>query len=94
MPNDKGFSCPACSFRMDVIDSRPSKIEGQPAMRRRRRCKNCETRITTYEIAGAQDIEDLRFSLGRIMMMAKNAHSALTILIDQYGHMITREDRK
>jgi transcriptional regulator NrdR family protein len=89
----ESFKCPACSFGMKIIDSRPAHIEEQPAVRRRRVCANCNTRITTYEIAGAQDLEDLRFSLGRIMMMAKNAHNALTILIDQYGSMVTREDR-
>jgi transcriptional regulator NrdR family protein len=89
----ESFKCPACTFGMSIIDSRPAHIEGQQAIRRRRVCKNCNTRLTTYEVAGAQDLEDLRFSLGRIMMMAKNAHNALTILIDQYGSMAAREDR-
>jgi hypothetical protein len=88
------FKCPACGFgSMMVMDSRPSKVGEEPAVRRRRKCKNCDTRITTYEIAGAQDIEDLRFSLGRIIGLARNAQSALTILLDQYEPLRARLDR-
>ena len=87
MSNDEGFRCPACSYRMNVIDSRATKLNDRQAVRRRRHCPNCNTRITTYEIAGAQDVEDLRFSLGRIMSMARMARSALVTLLDEYDKM-------
>ena len=89
----EGFKCPACSFRMDVIDSRPTTVNEKPTVRRRRKCKNCNTRITTYEMAAEQDVEDLRFALGTVMASARNAQSALAILLDQYEPLLTRKDR-
>lgn len=89
----ESFKCPACSFGMRVMDSRPtsSTINGQAGVRRRRECLNCKTRITTYEVSGATDIEDLRFSLGRIIGLARNANAALTNLLDEYEKFVVRE---
>lgn len=87
------FKCPSCGFGMRVVDSRPSTIDKATAIRRRRVCRNCNTRITTYEIAGAQDVEDLRFSLGRVVGLARNAQSALANMLDEYEKLLVRGDR-
>lgn len=42
--------CPKCDGRMDVKDSRPSTYQGRASVRRRRRCRQCGERCTTYEI--------------------------------------------
>lgn len=45
------LSCPSCgSDRLTVVDSRP--FEGM--VRRRRRCSDCEHRMTTYEVTSYQ----------------------------------------
>ena len=42
------MKCPFCgSFEDQVLDSRP--IEHTSAIKRRRECKNCKKRYTTYE---------------------------------------------
>ncbi|MCH2144481.1 MAG: transcriptional regulator NrdR [Phycisphaerales bacterium] len=42
--------CPYCGhYDSKVIDSRSSDREGGSSIRRRRECKSCETRFTTYE---------------------------------------------
>jgi hypothetical protein len=89
----EGFKCPACGFGMAVVDSRPTTVDNNQGCRRRRVCKNCNTRITTYEITAAKDTEDLRLSLGRMMGLARNAQSALTILLDQYEPLLARKDK-
>ncbi len=48
--------CPRCHSKRDkVLDSRPSR-EGD-AIRRRRQCKACDYRFTTYESYEAQDLQ-------------------------------------
>ena len=41
-----GLRCAACQSRLEVVDSRQSG----PTIRRRRRCKGCGARTTTFEI--------------------------------------------
>ncbi len=51
------LACPECgSQRNDVKDSRHAERNGfaGPYIRRRRRCRNCHERFTTYEIGGAR----------------------------------------
>lgn len=47
------LSCPSCGAGLEVKDSRPSTWHGQPAIRRRRRCKKCQWRGSTYEVLDA-----------------------------------------
>lgn len=42
--------CPQCGGRMDVKDTRPSTYESVDAICRRRCCRDCGHRVTTYEI--------------------------------------------
>lgn len=45
-----GVQCPSCgSFDFSTIDSRASKR--MATVRRRKKCFNCDGRITTYEVA-------------------------------------------
>ena len=41
-----GYECPVCQSPMSVLDSRTAPLGG---VRRRRECKSCSHRITTYE---------------------------------------------
>lgn len=51
MPNDP--ACPACgSEHSHTTDTRAGSLESLPARRRRRECKQCAHRWTTYEISG------------------------------------------
>ena len=59
---------------MDVKDSRPSEIEGVQTIRRRRQCRGCGTRVTTYEMV---DIGDL---LRRLRAVVREAHHANKML--------------
>lgn len=45
MPAPTGYPCPTCGQSMEVIDSRRS----DDAIRRRRICRGCRLRLTTYE---------------------------------------------
>ena len=87
------FSCKACGYSLEVTDSRPTKVNGLQAVRRRRRCKSCNSRITTYEFEAFEDIEDIKFSLGRILVLARMAHSGLGNLIDQYDKMVGKDEQ-
>lgn len=46
-----GFYC-ACGGKMGVVDSRPTTFSGEPAVRRRRKCRKCGHRDSTFEISG------------------------------------------
>ena len=47
-PNPYGIICPQCGTKgTRVIDSRPA--DESAAIRRRRRCRKCHGRFTTYE---------------------------------------------
>lgn len=44
--------CPSCrGTKIAVIDSRPGSAAQNAPIRRRRKCKACEHRWTTYEVA-------------------------------------------
>jgi len=43
------FPCPRCGGASEVKDSRPSSIGGSSAVRRRRMCRGCGARWTTWE---------------------------------------------
>lgn len=43
------FQCPKCQSPTGVLDSRPGP--GGRTIRRRRVCRTCENRFTTYELA-------------------------------------------
>ena len=43
--------CPECGVDTEVIDSRHDK---HGRIRRRRQCKNCAARFTTYEVSASE----------------------------------------
>lgn len=48
----RGMKCPACGYDdSKVIDSRP--VEENNSIRRRRECRKCHSRYTTYEVIEA-----------------------------------------
>lgn len=54
------FPCPLCNKATCVTDSRPAgKVDGLTAIRRRRECKTCFHRFTTFE----SEIGSLKLSL-------------------------------
>jgi transcriptional regulator NrdR family protein len=49
--DSNGIHCPHCSQGItQVMDSRPSHIGIHEAIRRRRRCRGCNYRFSTFEI--------------------------------------------
>lgn len=49
--NNYGYGIPCkCGGKTQVLDSRPVKVQGSAAIRRRRSCVQCGARFTTYEI--------------------------------------------
>src|ERR1051326_7078698 len=84
------YSCPGCGQRMDVKDSRPSEIEGVQTIRRRRQCRGCGTRVTTYEMV---DIGDLLRRLRAVVREAHHANkmlSAVLALADEESEQATK----
>jgi transcriptional regulator NrdR family protein len=56
--DSNGIHCPHCSNGItEVIDSRPSHIGIHEAVRRRRRCRSCDYRFSTFEIPEATFLE-------------------------------------
>lgn len=54
----------ACGGLYICVDSRPSELDTLPAVRRRKRCRACGARTTTYELS-ARDLEKLTESAGK-----------------------------
>jgi transcriptional regulator NrdR family protein len=50
------MKCPVCSGRLDIKDSRPTVVEGLATVRRRRHCRECKGRLTTYEIVDGREL--------------------------------------
>lgn len=47
-----GYACPHCAgVATEVVDSRPGLVLGHVSVRRRRKCKACGLRFTTFEVA-------------------------------------------
>lgn len=46
------FVCPFCKGPTYVVSSAPTSYETLPAARRRRECKSCKSRFTTFEVLG------------------------------------------
>ena len=75
------MKCPKCGEKVDVIDSRPPFMGGGndgTMVRRRRSCKNCLHRFTTYEVT-EQVIKTLLADQGRLVVLqdAMNGRGAL-----------------
>lgn len=64
------FPCQNCGHgESDVIDSRGSKIMGHVTVRRKRVCKNCGAKYSTFELF-AHDVEYLnRIEVGAEKML-------------------------
>jgi hypothetical protein len=90
------FPCPLCTTKMNIVDSRPTLLGNANAVRRRRKCPSCDHRLTTYECEIIKDVEDVRFMLGRVLGLAKNAATGLANFVDHYEQEIglSRPDRK
>lgn len=53
LPARQEGNCPSCGGGpAQVVDSRPTTLDAEPMIRRRRRCGSCAHRWTTYEISG------------------------------------------
>lgn len=53
MHKPDGLTCPRCTGTTGVIDSRAARLGDLPTIRRRRRCRACDHRFTTYELDAA-----------------------------------------
>jgi transcriptional regulator NrdR family protein len=57
------LTCPSCgSSDITVADSRPARLGDIPTIRRRRKCRACDHRSTTYEL-GQEVIHRIEISL-------------------------------
>lgn len=69
-----GYSCPHCEgVATEVVDSRPGLVRGHVSVRRRRKCKACGLRFTTFEVAAdlvrqADEAARLRRRLLRLLV--------------------------
>jgi len=90
------FPCPLCGTKMGIVDSRPTLLGNAAAVRRRRKCLQCNHRLTTYECEAIKDAEDMRTALGRVVGLARNAVGGLANFIDHYEQELglSRPDRK
>ena len=88
------YPCSQCGARMQTKDTRPAMYLGRPAVRRRRACKRCQFRETTYELAeSVLARSDTR--LQRTMPRLRQAQAAIEELIAEYdGVSHAGEDRK
>ena len=48
------MKCSGCGNEARVTDSRPTQLYGVECIRRRRICKHCKARVTTYELTPEQ----------------------------------------
>lgn len=77
--------CEKCgSHRIGVLDSRPVQRMKFPVIRRRRRCRECGHRWTTYEVSESQfdTIKKLEFLIVQIETMAREAEKARAALLE------------
>lgn len=72
--------CVKCKFgTSDVIDSRPSLDSNVRAIRRRRKCRNCGHRFTTYEVSSEMRDAAIESEIKRVIEDAEARFSrALT----------------
>lgn len=77
----------ACGGITDVTDSRTAKLGEAPAIRRRRRCRVCSARLTTFECSA--DLIRIgtpakEHELGRVIEGLKTLTSALASINRRY----------
>ena len=86
--DSNGIHCPKCSNGItEVIDSRPSHIGIHEAIRRRRKCRGCDYRFSTFEIpettfaemqSDRQKIISSRVKLGKILEQLNGGSDEIT----------------
>lgn len=69
------FPCIACRTpNAEVMDSRPTHVNDLPAVRRRRRCKTCGHRFTTFEVSevdtSQEKVDAARVALRTMILMS------------------------
>ena len=78
------MQCPICSSNdIKVIDSRQNKCETIKLIRRRRQCRRCGYRYTTYELTEEclQQLVMIKFDKKKEMI--KQAVAKINILLDE-----------
>lgn len=87
-----GFSCPQCGGRMDTKDSRPTTFREEKSVRRRRHCRGCSFRITTFEVVDrAWHAEVKIIAMREAMRRAADALQALLALNDAIDQELQTE---
>lgn len=77
------FPCVKCGGYTAVVDSRPTTYRGAHSIRRRRRCKQCGYRVSTFEVVDEDDnFIDRR--LPKVIAAARDVRLALTNLIERF----------
>jgi hypothetical protein len=70
---------------MQVIDSRAARFHGTPAIRRRRRCRKCGARLTTFEMVATERTPDIPMSELRAMVLV--LQTALDIIREKVANI-------
>ena len=78
------FPCPHCDGRMEVKDSRPTSFRGRTSVRRRRHCRKCGHRLTTYETISTTTEQQADVRLAAVMLTMRRAHEAMGQLIANF----------
>lgn len=82
------FPCPNCqSDSVDVRDSRPCEHQGRPSIRRRRHCRKCRHRFTTFEIIDRAGPASEASRILAIKRVATNLQRAVNDLSDLYDQI-------
>jgi transcriptional regulator NrdR family protein len=58
--SERSYLCPKCNNPLKVIDSRPTTFMGEKTIIRRRKCRVCPNRFTTYEISEDNLVKNMR----------------------------------
>lgn len=75
-----GFPCPKCGDRLDTKDTRFTHHAGRASVRRRRQCRKCKKRFTSYEVLEGRYE---RANAAAVLNMVRKLHHATGGLIEE-----------
>jgi hypothetical protein len=89
---DAGMCCSSCGGKLEVKDSRPAEWNRKATIRRRRACRKCGLRITTFEIEIDRGAEEQGAKFYALVRQARNARDALDELLRRFDDPPERQE--